>query len=391
MNNKKICVVGLGYIGLPTSLILCDHGFTVHGVDVNKDLIKNLENGITEIEEEGINHLLNRSIKNGLFSVSAKPKESDIYVIAVPTPFMKDYEPDLRYVKTALKGISKLIKKNDLIIIESTIPVNTTKKMYSYLLELGLKKDSFYMSHCPERVIPGNLLNEIVHNDRIVGGLDSVSTELTASFYKSFVKGEVLKTDAKTAEFSKLTENAYRDVNIAFANEIDLISKNYDIDTNELIRLANKHPRVSVLKPGIGVGGHCIPVDPWFIIKDNPEESKLIHQARQVNLEKTKYTVQLIEHKISQLSGKKIKVGFLGVTYKPNTDDIRESPALYIINKIKNKDIKKFIYDPYVKNISVFKFTSLEYLLNNCDIIFQLVDHKQFFEIDNSKYNIIKF
>lgn len=391
MKDKNICVLGLGYIGLPTSLILCENGFNVHGVDVNIQLIENLQKGETEIEEEGMTELLMRSIKNGKFSISEDPKESEIYIIAVPTPFKEDYQPDISYIKSALNKISGLIKQNDLIIIESTIPVNTTKKMENYLIGLGIKKGSFYMAHCPERVIPGNLLYEIVNNDRIVGGLDRKSTELTASLYRTFVKGDVLQTDAKTAELSKLTENAFRDVNIAFANEIDLISKDYGIDTNELIELANKHPRVSILKPGIGVGGHCIPVDPWFIIKNNKKRSKLIHQARLVNLKKTNYIIEFIKNEIEQISGEIIKVGFLGVTYKPNTDDIRESPAIFIINDLKEQRIEKLIYDPFVKKISGLKLTSLENVLKNSDVIFQLVDHNEFNNLNNKKYNITKF
>ena len=383
---KKVCVIGLGYIGLPTSVILGLNNFEVIGVDVNKSVIDKLNKSETHIVEPGLTESLSVVNNKGLFKAQLEPEVADIFMICVPTPFKNHNndipEPGLAYVMEATSSISKFLKKGDLIILESTSPVGTTELIEKKLNNLGININEIDIAYCPERVLPGNIMNELIENDRIVGGLSKHSTKVAVDFYKSFVKGSVLDTDANTAEMCKLTENSFRDVNIAFANELSLLCSNLSIDVWELISLANRHPRVNILQPGPGVGGHCISVDPWFIASKDPENSKLIQTARHVNLKKTKWVCLKIKEYYNNLTSerklKNLNISILGLAFKPNIDDLRESPAIEIALSLLNEGYPINVVEPNIQNHDKFNLLSLDEVIKSNSLKVVLVQHEEF-------------
>ena len=397
---KKCCVYGLGYIGLPTSILLAKNGYEIHGVEIDKSIIELTNKGETNIVEPNIEKSLKEVVKSGNLVASSKPEKADIFIIAVPTPLRKENNnkipiPDTSYVIEAAKSIGKMVKKNDLIILESTSPIGTTEELVKIIENNSdLERNEFYVAYCPERVIPGNILYELINNDRVVGGFNSESSKKAQQFYKTFCKGEVRITNCATAELVKLTENAYRDVNIAFSNEISLICDQENIDTYKLINLANKHPRVNILKPGCGVGGHCIAVDPWFIASASPELSKIIQLAREVNNSKTKWVLEKIKKTIINYKEERLKepiIGCFGLTYKPDVDDIRESPALKITKELIKNNLKVLINEPNLNNIDFADLYSIEYLLENSDIIVILVGHEKYKSLNLEKHLVLDF
>lgn len=344
-NNTTVSVIGLGYIGLPCAAIIAQHKINVLGIDSNQSVIDTLNNGKIHIVEKGLEALVKGAIDDGYLKASNKPETADVFIIAVPTPFHVDSSgkklPDISYIESALASIAPCLQDGNLIIIESTIPVGTTENICNQLKllrpdltmpSMGCNDSSIYIAHCPERVLPGKIIEELVNNDRIIGGISPQCTNKAIEFYNLFVKGKCIGTDSKTAELAKLTENAYRDVNIAFANELSLISEHLDIDVNELISLTNHHPRVNVLQPGPGVGGHCIAVDPWFIVSSAPQQAQLIHKAREINDYKPVHIVNKVTSIASEMHNPAIAC--LGLSYKPDIDDLRESPALQITHQL---------------------------------------------------------
>lgn len=393
--NKKVCIVGLGYIGLPTAAVLADKGFTVHGVDVNEEAINLINNGEVHIYEPDLEKVVKKVVTAGKLSADIEPIKADVYILAVPTPFKENHKPDLAYVESATKSIIPYIEPGNLIILESTSPIGTTEKIVELILnertDLSIDENSssqIYVSHCPERVLPGKILKELIENDRIVGGINKMSTQKTAEFYESFVDGKVLQTTAKTAELSKLTENSYRDVNIAFANELSMICDDLDIDVWELIKLANHHPRVNILQPGPGVGGHCIAVDPWFIVDAAPERAQLIYTARNVNDTKPQFVIEKVEEAISKIINPTIAC--LGLSFKANIDDLRESPAVEIVSKVASLT-KNMVYvsEPHINELPLdlqklnIKLSSTEDALRHADVVLLLVEHDYFKLIDS--------
>ncbi len=385
----SVCVVGLGYIGLPTAAVLAQAGFDVHGVDINSKAVEIINAGKIHIVEPDLLALVSEVVKNKKLVASLKPEVCDIYIIAVPTPFYHESEggnkkPNIEYVLSATQSIANLIKPGDLIILESTSPVGTTEKMADLLESLGVDINKIYLAHCPERVLPGKILYELVHNDRIVGGINPESTEKACEFYQIFVKGEVLKTNARTAELCKLSENAYRDVNIAFANELSMVCEDLKIDVWELRKLANHHPRVNILEPGCGVGGHCIAVDPWFIV-DASDKAKLIKTAREQNLAKTDWVINKLKLEIEKIKNLNLKnnknnisVACLGASFKPNIDDTRESPAKIIIDAMKDLGVNVLVVEPNLNFLEGYELVGLEQALSQADISVKLVSHREF-------------
>jgi len=388
MQNKKICVIGLGYIGLPTATILANHGFNVVGVDVVESVVNSVNAGKTHIVEPKLHEYVEKVVNNGKLSASLVPEKSDIFIIAVPTPFKENHEPDLTYINQAVDSIAPLIKDGNCIILESTSPIGTTQKIEKKLTSKGVDSRNIHIGYCPERVLPGNIMHELIENDRIVGGTTESSTSKIVDFYNSFVNGSVYGTSSEVAEMVKLIENSYRDVNIAFANELSIICDDMNIDVNETIDLANKHPRVDILNPGVGVGGHCIAVDPWFIINANKKNTKIIKVAREINLFKTEWVLQKIEREIATFTKKNNKsplVACLGISYKPNIDDLRESPALLIVEKLIDMNHDIIVVEPnidYHKNLTL---VHTEHAVKNADIIIVLVDHKEFVNIKSER------
>ena len=384
MNTVKVVTIGLGYIGLPTSTLIAQNGIRVHGVDINKKIVDTINNGKIHIVEPSLDIAVENAVKNGFLKADVIPVQADTYLIVVPTPFKENFEPDISHIENATKKIIPLLKEDDLYIIESTSPVGTTAKMmdliYSTRPELVNKLN---IAYCPERVLPGNVMHELVHNDRVIGGLDQKSTDKAVQFYKQFVKGELHPTNASTAEMCKLTENSSRDVQIAFANELSLICEKANVNVWELIELANKHPRVNILQPGCGVGGHCIAVDPYFIVSDYPNESKLISSARAVNNYKPLWCAEKIKNeklKFEIKHGRKPKTALMGLAFKPNIDDLRESPANEIVRKILNDDNhgEYFVVEPNIESHMIFKLTNYNDAIKKADIIAILVAHNEF-------------
>lgn len=385
-NFEKICVVGLGYIGLPTASLLATKGFKVLGVDVSQDVVNTINQGEIHIVEPDLDILVKSAVNSGNLSASLEPSEADVFIIAVPTPFKKitdsnemQKKPDLSYIESATKKISSYIKKGNLVILESTSPVGTTNEIVAEILkEKGHNiGEDVFVSHCPERVLPGRILTELVENDRVIGGINDKSTKVTVDFYEQFVRGSVLPTTAKTAEMVKLTENSSRDVQIAFANELSMICETEDIDPWEVIDLANRHPRVNILKPGPGVGGHCIAVDPWFIVDRSPEYSKLIKTARQVNDSKPEWVLSRVRRCADKF--KNPTIGCLGITFKADIDDLRESPAYDIVKQLLTENIGEIIIsEPNIDSIEGINLSEVEETVKKSDILLILVDHKEF-------------
>lgn len=380
----KACFMGLGYIGLPTAIIAAEHGIEVIGVDINPQVVDMTNKGIIHIVEPGLQELCRQVVESGRLKASTQPEVSDVYLIVVPTPFKGNHEPDISYVETATRAVIPLLKEGDLFVIESTSPVGTTDKMTQLIFSLRPElKGKLFIAYCPERVLPGNVIYELVHNDRVIGGIDKASTEKAVAFYSRFVKGTLHRTNAKTAEMCKLTENSSRDVQIAFANELSLICDKAGIDVWELIELANKHPRVNILQPGAGVGGHCIAVDPYFITADFPYESQLIAKAREINNYKAFWCAEKIENamlKFELQHQRKPVVAMMGLAFKPNIDDLRESPAKYITTKVmqSHNDANILVVEPNVHEHKVFKLTDYKEAYQKADIVAFMVKHDPF-------------
>lgn len=390
---NKAVFMGLGYIGLPTATVAASKGLDIVGVDINEKVVNTINQGKIHIIEPGLQYLVQEVVSAGNLRASLKPEEADVFLIVVPTPFKGgNHEPDITYVKAATQAVIPFLKKGDLFIIESTSPVGTTEKMAHLIFsERADLVDSIYIAYCPERVLPGNVLYELEHNDRVIGGINEASTEKAIEFYSQFVKGNLHRTNSRTAEMCKLTENSSRDVQIAFANELSLICDKAGINVWELIELANKHPRVNILQPGCGVGGHCIAVDPYFITSDFPVESQLIAKSREINNYKSFWCAEKIKNAILEFEFKmhrKPVVAVMGLAFKPNIDDLRESPAKYIAQKVMQIELEGIlIVEPNIKEHPVFKLTDYQIAYQQADIVAFLVAHKEFksLEWDDSK------
>jgi len=405
---KTLCMVGLGYIGLPTAAVFAKYGVKVKGVDINQLTVNTINEGKIHIEEPGLEELVKEVVEAGMLKAYTEPQEADAFIIAVPTPFKgENHEPNLDYIKAACKSVAKVLKKGDVVILESTSPVGTTEKMSRWMAEerpdltfphqVGEESD-IRVAHCPERILPGQMIKELVENDRIIGGITPKCTKAAKELYQTFVKGECVETNAKVAEMSKLTENAFRDVNIAFANELSILCDKMGIDVFELIEMANKHPRVNILQPGCGVGGHCIAVDPWFIVHDFPHEAQLIKTARMINDGKPLYVISKIKEAVKQI--KNPKIACLGLAFKPDIDDLRESPALEITKMLSDEGYDILAVEPNVKklpkvleNRKNIRLVSLEDALKEADVIAVLVKHKEFTEksLKNTDAKILDF
>ncbi len=393
MSNQKVVMIGLGYIGLPTAALIANNNIHVHGVDINPHVVETINAGKIHIIEPSLDKAVANAVANGYLKAATTPVEANTYLIVVPTPFKAKNEPDISFVEAATKAVIPLLKEDDLYIIESTSPIGTTEKMMQLIYnERPDLKDKLHIAYCPERVLPGNVMHELVHNDRVIGGIDEKATQKAIAFYGQFVKGELHPTNARTAEMCKLTENSSRDVQIAFANELSLICDKADINVWELIRLANKHPRVNILQPGCGVGGHCIAVDPYFIVADYPLESQIIAKAREINNYKSFWCAEKVKTAKLEFQlkhGRKASVAIMGLAFKPNIDDLRESPAKYIAQRIlqDSHDDTCYIVEPNINEHKVFKLTPYVEAVNKADIILFLVAHNEFkdLQIDSSK------
>ena len=384
---KKICVIGLGYIGLPTASLLANKGYDVHGVDVIESTVDTINRGEIHIVEPELDTFVQAAVKSKKLKASLTPVYADIFIIAVPTPFHEGFVPNIDYVVSATKAIASYVKEGNIVILESTSPVGTTDKVEEVLREEGVDTSKLYIAHCPERVLPGQIMRELVENDRIVGGTTPEATEKTVEFYKTFVDGAVLSTDAKTAEMAKLTENSFRDTNIAFANELSILCDKFGIDVWELIALTNRHPRVNVLKPSAGVGGHCIAVDPWFIVHAGGEDAKIIRTAREVNSYKTEWVIEKIKNealKFEQEHGRKAKVACMGLAFKPDIDDLRESPSLYITRQLIASNLEVLAVEPNIESFSEFDIVDYKKAIEEADVVTFLVGHKEFKRLDIS-------
>lgn len=395
---KNICVFGLGYIGLPTAAMFAHHGANVVGVDVNPHAVETINQGKIHIVEPGLEAIVKKAVDNNKLKASLTPVHSDAYLIAVPTPFKgDDHEPDLSYIQTVSKALAPLLQKGDVVILESTSPVGATEKMVEWLAEersdLTFPKyyepdveADIFVAYCPERVLPGKVIEELISNDRIIGGMTKESTKKAQEVYRIFVEGELLETNSRTAEMAKLTENASRDVSIAFANELSIISDKLDINVWELIELANHHPRVNILQPGAGVGGHCIAVDPWFIVNQNPNEAKIIRAAREINDNKPNWVIEKINVEISRLKSEGVEkptVALLGLAFKPDIDDLRESPAVNIAKKmLENQSANILLVEPNIdklpKALESGQLSSLDDAMKRADVVAILVAHNEF-------------
>lgn len=381
----KACFMGLGYIGLPTAIISSQHGINVCGVDINPKVVEKTNRGELHIVEPGLQDLLKKAVDSKSLVASTTPVESDVYLIVVPTPFKAKHEPDISYVESATKTVIPLLKEGDLFIIESTSPVGTTEKMAELIFSVRPElKGRIHIAYCPERVLPGNVIFELVNNDRVIGGIDDASADAAAEFYGKFVTGQLHKTNCRTAEMCKLVENSSRDVQIAFANELSMICEKAGINVWELISLANKHPRVNILQPGCGVGGHCIAVDPYFISSAFPNEAKIIAQARSINNYKSEWCVEKAKNAILSFeleNGKKPQVALMGLAFKPNIDDLRESPAMKIAKHLvaEMPDVKFNIVEPNISSHPDFDIVDFQTAFEQSDIVVYLTAHKQFF------------
>ncbi len=376
---RKICVIGLGYIGLPTASLLGTKGYKVVGVDVDGNVVDTINRGKAHINEPDLDILLKSAVQSGNLTASLAPEPADIFIMAVPTPFKDGHQPDLKYVQQATQSIVPFVQHGNLVILESTSPVGTTLDVVAEGLKAtGLRiGEDIYVAHCPERVLPGRILTELVENDRIVGGINEASTQAAADFYSEFVRGEVLRTDAPTAEMTKLVENTFRDVNIAFANELSLICDSLSINVWDVIALANRHPRVNILQPGPGVGGHCIAVDPWFIVSRSPETAKLTRIAREINDAKPDWVVDRVVAKAKKY--REPVIACLGISFKADVGDMRESPALYITRRLRDEKVGRIIVcEPNVSVVNGFESASLQEAIALADIIVLLVDHRAF-------------
>lgn len=395
MNKPDVVMVGLGYIGLPTAALIAQNKTNVHGVDINPKVVDTINAGKIHIVEPELDQAVADAVKEGYLKADVRAVEAQTYLIVVPTPFKGKHDPDISYVKAATKEVLPLLKKGDLFIIESTSPVGTTEKIMSLIYsERPELEGEIYIAYCPERVLPGNVMYELVHNDRVIGGVDQRSTDKAVAFYKQFIKGDLHKTNARTAEMCKLVENASRDVQIAFANELSIICEKANVNVWELINLANKHPRVNILQPGCGVGGHCIAVDPYFIVSDYPMESQIIGKAREINNYKSFWCAEKVQSarlKFELDYNRKPTIALMGLAFKPNIDDLRESPAKYIVQKILQEANNEtyFVVEPNITQHQIFKLTHYKEAAERADIIVFLVAHSQFKDLHISQDKIV--
>ena len=387
----RVSFIGLGYIGLPTAIIAAKGGLTVSGVDVNPDVVRATNEGHLHIVEPDMENMLKEVVANGRFKAFELPQPSDVYFIVVPTPFKENHKPDISYVEAATLSVIPLLKEGDLFIIESTSPVGTTEQMRDLIWSRRPElKDKIFIAYCPERVLPGNVAYELIHNDRVIGGINPESTQKAKAVYSKFVLGNLFSTDCRTAELCKLTENASRDVQIAFANELSLVCAKAGINVWKLIELANRHPRVNILQPGCGVGGHCIAVDPYFITSAFPDESRLIAQARSTNNYKAEWcTGQILSNimRFENEKGHKPLVALMGLAFKPNIDDLRESPAMEIACGVSDVYAPEhlFIVEPNIKSHSRFSLTDFKDAYDKADLVVFLVNHKEFVNLNYRK------
>ena len=398
MKFTKINVIGLGYIGLPTAAVFADHGIMVHGVDINQHAVDTINRGKIHIIEPDLDTAVAKAVSNGFLQASTKAEKADAFLIAVPTPFKGNHEPDLSYIEAACQAIAPVLQKGNLVILESTSPVGATEQVAEWLKsarpdltfpQTHGEDSDIRIAHCPERVLPGKVLQELISNDRIIGGITPKCSEAAALLYKTFVQGECIITNARTAEMCKLTENSFRDVNIAFANELSIICEKLDINVWELIQLANRHPRVNILQPGPGVGGHCIAVDPWFIVSKTPEQARLIRTAREVNDTKPEWVIDQVKIKIAEFlqanpekTIKDVTVACYGLAFKPDIDDLRESPALNITKKLAEQGLNILAIEPNIQELPAKLPSNIELISLNdnqkANIHLILVDHRQF-------------
>ena len=391
----KACFMGLGYIGLPTSIIAAKNGIQILGVDINPKVVEKTNAGELHIIEPGMEEILKEVVMSGMFRASTIPEVCDAYFMVVPTPFKGNHEPDISYVEAATRSVIPYLKEGDLYVIESTSPVGTTELMASIIYaERPELEGQIYIAYCPERVLPGNVIYELIHTDRVIGGLNPESTEKAINFYSQFVRGVLHKTNARTAEMCKLTENSSRDVQIAFANELSMICDKANINVWELINLANKHPRVNILQPGCGVGGHCIAVDPYFITAEFPAESQLIGKAREINNYKSFWCAEKVKNAMLEYELKNHRkpiVAMMGLAFKPNIDDLRESPAKYVTTKVMQNcnNATIFVVEPNVKEHNVFKLTDYEEAYDKADIVVFMVAHDLFTSLPYRKDKVI--
>ncbi len=384
-----VCVLGLGYIGLPTASILANKGMRVLGVDVAPRVVETINRGDIHIVEPELDLLVRAAVNSGNLRAATEPGPADVFIIAVPTPFRDGHQPDLRHVEAAARALAPHLQPGNLVVLESTSPVGTTERVAELILELrpDLVRDgrpAVHVAHCPERVLPGRILVELVENDRVVGGIDDASTEAAAAFYRGFVRGEVVPTNSRTAEMCKLAENSYRDTNIAFANELSMICADLDINVWELIALANRHPRVDILQPGPGVGGHCLAVDPWFIVSSDPERARLIRTAREVNEAKTAWVIERIRARAARF--KRPVVAVLGLSYKPDIDDLRESPALAVARALAaDPEIELLACEPHLADHPELTLVGVDEAIARADIVALLVAHRAFRGLDRER------
>jgi UDP-N-acetyl-D-mannosaminuronic acid dehydrogenase len=395
--TKRLCVLGMGYIGLPTSAVFADHGISVIGVDINPAVVDSINNGMPHINEPDLDVLLRNVVQTGRLVARTAPEEADAFIIAVPTPLTIDQQPDISYVEAATRMIAPLLRKGNLVVLESTSPVGTTEKISHWLADM--RQDISFphqagelsdvrIAHCPERVLPGQILREVVDNARVIGGLTRKCAQSAADLYRSFAKGACHLTNARTAELAKLAENSYRDVNIAFANELSVICDGLGVNVWDLIRVANLHPRVKILNPGPGVGGHCIAVDPWFIVASDTVNSRLIRTAREVNLEKPNFVVAKVRQHAARL--REPRIACLGLAYKANVKDLRESPAIEIVTQLAEDQVGMLMpVEPFINELPLalenhgLSLWDFDRAVAEADILLLLVDHDAFREIDH--------
>lgn len=410
-NFTNISVIGLGYIGLPTAAMFASNNIKVLGVDINQHVIDTINSGKIHIVEPGLDKIVNEAVNQGYLRAANKPEEADAFLIAVPTPFGCGHEPDLKFVEAAAKSIAPVLKRGDLVILESTSPVGTTEEMAEWLSQArpdlsfpqqeGNAAD-VNIAYCPERVLPGKIVQELVTNDRIIGGMTEDCSNSAIALYKTFVEAECIKTTSRTAEMCKLTENSFRDVNIAFANELSVICEKLDINVWELIKLSNRHPRVNILQPGPGVGGHCIAVDPWFIVAKTPDDAKLIKAARQINDSKPYWVLAKIEEAVRKLleqnegrSSSDVTICFYGLAFKPDIDDLRESPAMEVLNSLTKTHFGPiYAIEPNIKSLPLDisdKVNLIEIPSNANGLMINviLVAHREFFQISREFWDSV--
>jgi len=373
--DLRVCTVGLGYIGLPTASLLGTKGCQVLGVDVANEIVDTINAGRIHIDEPDLDLLVKSAVGAGRLRASTAPAEADVFILAVPTPILADKRPDLSMVEAATRSIAPVVRRGDLVILESTSPVGTTDETVARILREAGRE--VFVAYCPERVLPGRILTELVENDRIVGGVDDASTDAALEFYQSFVRGEVVGTDSRTAEMVKLAENSFRDVNIAFANELSMICARAGTSVWEVIRLANRHPRVKILQPGPGVGGHCIAVDPWFIVASDPTNAKLLRAAREVNDDKPRWVIERVKRCAEQV--REPVIACLGLSFKADVDDLRGSPAVEIVGELRRANVGKLlVVEPHLSFHPDFELCELEHAVARANIVLVLVDHEPF-------------